>query len=68
VTVAAGSKVGFQTTGGVKVFHVGPAALYLGKAPGSVADWDGSGQTWFKVRSLFFVFRQSVLTCMSLDC
>ncbi|EEB93428.1 hypothetical protein MPER_07912, partial [Moniliophthora perniciosa FA553] len=27
----------------------GPAAIYLGKAPGSVANWDGSGANWFKI-------------------
>ncbi|KAI3615068.1 glycoside hydrolase family 61 protein [Moniliophthora roreri] len=27
----------------------GPAAIYLGKAPGSAASWDGSGANWFKI-------------------
>ncbi|KAF9007111.1 hypothetical protein BDQ17DRAFT_1389202 [Cyathus striatus] len=31
------------------VYHSGPAAIYLGKAPGSVASWDGSGASWFKI-------------------
>ncbi|CAA7266770.1 unnamed protein product [Cyclocybe aegerita] len=44
VSVAAGSKIGFG-----KIFHLGPAAMYLGQAPGSAADWDGSGQNWFKI-------------------
>lgn len=29
------------------VYHQGPISLYLSKAPGSVADYDGSGD-WFK--------------------
>ncbi|KAK1758888.1 glycoside hydrolase [Echria macrotheca] len=30
------------------VYHAGPTSLYMSKAPGSVADYDGSGP-WFKI-------------------
>lgn len=47
VSVAAGSTIGFILDN--TLYHSGPAAIYLGKAPGSVASWDGSGANWFKV-------------------
>ena len=50
VTVSAGSMIGFKLEPGKKIYHKGPAAMYLGRAPGNAADWDGSGPSWFKVR------------------
>jgi len=47
VTVSAGSTIGFKLDN--TLYHQGPAAIYLGKAPGSVASWDGSGSNWFKI-------------------
>ncbi|KAL1679263.1 glycoside hydrolase family 61 protein [Schizophyllum commune] len=47
VTVAAGSTVGFKLDN--TIYHQGPAAIYLGQAPGDVASWDGSGDAWFKI-------------------
>ncbi|KAF9461696.1 glycoside hydrolase family 61 protein [Collybia nuda] len=47
VTVAAGSTIGFNLD--ASIYHAGPAAIYLGKAPGSAASWDGSGANWFKI-------------------
>jgi len=47
VSVAAGSTIGFKLDN--TIYHQGPAAIYLGKAPGSVASWDGSGASWFKI-------------------
>ncbi|KAF5378572.1 hypothetical protein D9615_007129 [Tricholomella constricta] len=47
VSVAAGSSVTFKLDN--TLYHQGPAAIYLGKAPGSVASWDGSGSNWFKI-------------------
>lgn len=47
VSVAAGDTIGFQLS--VAMYHQGPVAIYLGKAPGKAADWDGSGSNWFKV-------------------
>ena len=52
VTVAAGSRVGFELERGKTVYHAGPASMWLGKAPGRATDWDGSGKSWFKVRGL----------------
>ncbi|KAH6903862.1 glycosyl hydrolase family 61-domain-containing protein [Coprinopsis sp. MPI-PUGE-AT-0042] len=49
VTVAAGSRVGFMLDGDKTVYHMGPASMWLGKAPGRAADWDGSGKAWFKI-------------------
>ncbi|KAF8060179.1 glycoside hydrolase [Lyophyllum atratum] len=47
VTVAAGSTIGFQLDN--TIYHQGPAAIYLGKAPSTAASWDGSGANWFKI-------------------
>jgi hypothetical protein len=47
VSVAPGSTIGFKLDN--TLYHQGPAAIYLGKAPGSAASWDGSGANWFKV-------------------
>lgn len=49
VSVAAGSSIGFQLDN--TLYHQGPAAIYLGKAPSTAAAWDGSGANWFKVNS-----------------
>ena len=45
--MSAGSTIGFKLDN--TLYHSGPAAMYLGKAPGRAADWDGSGANWFKV-------------------
>ncbi|KAF9039278.1 glycosyl hydrolase family 61-domain-containing protein [Panaeolus papilionaceus] len=55
VSVAAGSKIGFKISN-QKIYHLGPAAMYLGKAPGSAAEWDGGGQSWFKIAEWGAVF------------
>ncbi|KAF8055219.1 glycoside hydrolase family 61 protein [Lyophyllum atratum] len=47
VTVVAGSTIGFKLDS--KIYHQGPAAIYLGKAPRTAATWDGSGANWFKI-------------------
>ncbi|RDB16648.1 Endo-beta-1,4-glucanase D [Hypsizygus marmoreus] len=47
LTVAAGSTITFKADG--PMYHAGPAAIYLGQAPGSAASWDGSGANWFKI-------------------
>lgn len=51
VSVAAGSTIGFKLDN--TLYHQGPAAIYLGKAPSTAASWDGSGANWFKVCSFF---------------
>lgn len=47
VTIASGQKIGFQVD--VAMYHESPVAIYLGKAPSTAAEWDGSGQRWFKI-------------------
>lgn len=47
VSVAAGSTIGFILDN--TIYHLGPAAIYLGKAPSTAASWDGSGANWFKI-------------------
>lgn len=47
MTVPAGGKLGFQLSN--SMYHQGPVSIYLGQAPGSVAQWDGSGKSWFKI-------------------
>ncbi|EAU81677.2 hypothetical protein CC1G_02693 [Coprinopsis cinerea okayama7 len=49
VSVPAGSRVGFVLDNAKTIYHLGPAAMYMGKAPGKVEDWDGSGESWFKI-------------------
>ncbi|KAK8077826.1 hypothetical protein PG996_003996 [Apiospora saccharicola] len=58
MSVKAGDKVGFKTNIG----HPGPLAFYMAKAPGSVADFDGSGNVWFKIYEDQPNFAQSGLT------
>ncbi|KAL4260084.1 Lytic polysaccharide monooxygenase AA9 [Pleurotus pulmonarius] len=47
VTAAAGSTVGFALD--QAIFHPGPINVYMAKAPGNAASFDGSGNVWFKV-------------------
>jgi len=47
VSLAAGSTVAF--TSDVAVYHDGPLSVYMAKAPGTAADFDGSGNVWFKI-------------------
>jgi hypothetical protein len=47
-TVQAGDKLGFKIFNNELVEHPGPGFVYISKAPGSVADYDGSGD-WVKV-------------------
>ncbi|KAH7332765.1 glycoside hydrolase [Rhizoctonia solani] len=53
-TVAAGSTVGFVLDN--TIYHPGPLAVYLGKAPTTAAAWDGSGANWFKIYELGATF------------
>ncbi|KAG8713442.1 hypothetical protein FRC09_018700, partial [Ceratobasidium sp. 395] len=57
VPVAAGSTVGFVLDN--TVYHQGPLAVYLGKAPSTAASWDGSGANWFKIYQLGATFSPS---------
>ncbi|KAK4207923.1 glycosyl hydrolase family 61-domain-containing protein [Rhypophila decipiens] len=47
VSVRAGDSITFSLD--TPVYHQGPTSVYLSKAPGSVANYDGSGG-WFKIR------------------
>ncbi|KAF8963277.1 glycoside hydrolase family 61 protein [Flammula alnicola] len=47
VSVAPGSTIGFMLDN--TLYHQGPAAIYLGKAPTTAASWDGSSASWFKI-------------------
>ncbi|EJD44215.1 hypothetical protein AURDEDRAFT_137469 [Auricularia subglabra TFB-10046 SS5] len=49
VSVAAGSTIGFKLDN--NLYHLGPAAIYLGKVPSgqTAASWNGSGANWFKI-------------------
>ncbi|KAK3986367.1 glycosyl hydrolase family 61-domain-containing protein [Cladorrhinum sp. PSN332] len=47
VSVRAGDSFTFHLD--TPVYHQGPVSIYLSKAPGSAADYDGSGQ-WFKIK------------------
>ncbi|KAI4943098.1 hypothetical protein J4E86_010045 [Alternaria arbusti] len=47
-TVKAGDKIGFKLAFNEKIEHPGPGFVYISKAPGSVANYDGSGD-WTKV-------------------
>ena len=46
-TVQAGDVLGFKLFNNEFIEHPGPGFVYMSKAPGSVADYDGSGD-WFK--------------------
>ena len=50
-TVAAGGTLGIGASQGV--FHPGPIQFYMAKAPegSDIANWDGSGNVWFKTYS-----------------
>ncbi|ORY03311.1 glycoside hydrolase [Clohesyomyces aquaticus] len=47
-TVKAGDKLGFKLFNKEFIEHPGPGFVYISKAPGSVKDYDGSGD-WVKV-------------------
>jgi hypothetical protein len=46
ITMKAGDE--FTFTLDMAVYHAGPVSLYMSKAPGAVADYDGGGP-WFKI-------------------
>jgi hypothetical protein len=46
--VKAGDKIGLKVFNNEFIEHPGPGFFYMSKAPGSVNDYDGSGD-WFKV-------------------
>lgn len=53
ITVAAGSTIGFDADGNPpNMYHPSVVNVYMAQAPSGtdVADWDGDGTVWFKVR------------------
>jgi hypothetical protein len=54
VSVAAGSSVSF--TSDVAVYHDGPISVYMAKAPTTAAEFDGSGDVWFKILDIGPIF------------
>ncbi|KAH6899218.1 glycoside hydrolase [Coprinopsis sp. MPI-PUGE-AT-0042] len=52
MTVSAGSRIGLNTDG--NVYHPSTTNIYMAKAPSGVdiANWDGSGQVWFRVHEV----------------
>jgi len=63
VSVAAGSTIGFQLDN--TIYHQGPAAIYLGKAPSTASSWDGSGANWFKIAEWGATFNPFTFTDMN---
>ncbi|KAF9039958.1 glycoside hydrolase family 61 protein [Panaeolus papilionaceus] len=67
LSISAGQTLGFRLDN--TLYHSGPAAIYIAKAPGSVQGWDGSG-SWVKIAQWGATFNpfkfvaegQSVLT------
>ncbi|KEY65695.1 hypothetical protein S7711_07523 [Stachybotrys chartarum IBT 7711] len=47
--VTAGGRLTFEIA--PNIYHPGPVNVYMARAPGSVVDFDGKGQVWFKVYS-----------------
>lgn len=45
--VTAGKTVTFGIN--PNIYHPGPVNVYMAKAPGSVTDFDGKGNVWFKI-------------------
>lgn len=45
--VTAGGKVTFGIA--PNIYHPGPVNVYMAKASGSVTDFDGKGNVWFKI-------------------
>jgi len=50
ISVKAGSS--FSFTADTAVYHNGPTSIYMAKAPGTAAEFDGSGQVWFKIKDI----------------
>ncbi|KZV97643.1 glycoside hydrolase family 61 protein [Exidia glandulosa HHB12029] len=65
VNVTAGSTVGFKLDN--TIYHLGPAAIYLGKAPSgtTAAAWNGSGASWIKIAEWGATYPQGTSGAMS---
>lgn len=60
-TVAVKAGDPFTFTLDTAVYHQGPISIYMSKAPGAAADYDGSG-SWFKITDLGPTFSGSSST------
>jgi len=49
-TVEAGSNITINSNN--QMYHIGVFNAYMAKAPGKAADFDGSGNVWFKVHEI----------------
>ncbi|KAL5485946.1 hypothetical protein ACEPAI_6990 [Sanghuangporus weigelae] len=65
VTVVAGSTIGLILDN--TIYHQGPAAIYLDKAPSSTASWDGSEANWSKIKDWGATFNPFKLTTEGLS-
>lgn len=65
VTVAAGASLTFGLDN--TLYHQGPAAIYLAKAPSDVKSWDGSGTVWFKIAEWGATFNPFTFTDANLS-
>jgi hypothetical protein len=50
--VQAGGTVGFVADDPQGIYHAGVVNIYMAKAPGAAADFDGDGEVWFKVHEI----------------
>ncbi|KAH6907002.1 glycoside hydrolase [Coprinopsis sp. MPI-PUGE-AT-0042] len=59
-SVNAGSRIGFNSPGSIS--HPSTTNIYMARAPSGVdvANWDGSGQVWFKVHEIHCMSRTVV--------
>ena len=61
LSVAAGSTLGFTVN--PDIYHPGPLMAYMAKVPSgkTAANWDGSGNVWFKIYEQGPIFGGSAL-------
>jgi len=64
LTVQAGASFSFTTD--TAVYHQGPISIYMAKAPTTAAEFDGSGQVWFKILDIGPTFDASGTSSWSL--
>ncbi|KAL2074029.1 hypothetical protein VTL71DRAFT_7807 [Oculimacula yallundae] len=49
----------FTFTADIAVYHQGATSIYMAKAPTTAKEYDGSGQSWFKIYEIGPVFKGS---------
>ncbi|KAG8805859.1 hypothetical protein FRC17_005300, partial [Serendipita sp. 399] len=65
LTVAAGGSLTFGLDN--TFYHLGPAAVYLAKASGSVTSFAGDGAVWFKIAEWGATFNPFSFKCYNLN-